>query len=91
MIVKIEGPIATFAKWKAMVQSNSEKIKKYGMTFLYAGTEKENDSKNATAEVLLLGVRPGFRGHGISKLLLRAVDDVCINSKESANLTTSTS
>ena len=43
MIVKIEGPIATFAKWKAMVQSNSEKIKKYGMTFLYAGTEKDND------------------------------------------------
>ena len=36
MIVKIEGPIETFAKWKAMVHSNSEKIKKYGMTFLYA-------------------------------------------------------
>ena len=48
MIVKIEGPIATFAKWKAMVQSNSEKIKKYGMTFLYAGTEKDNDSKITT-------------------------------------------
>ena len=43
MIVKIESPIATFAKWKAMVHSNSEKIKKYGMTFLYAGTEKDND------------------------------------------------
>ena len=27
MIVKIEGPIETFAKWKAMVQSNSEKSK----------------------------------------------------------------
>ena len=48
MIVKIEGPIATFAKWKAMVHSNSEKIKKYGMTFLYAGTEKDNDSKITT-------------------------------------------
>ena len=34
MIVKIESPIATFDKWKAMVHSNSEKIKKYGMTFL---------------------------------------------------------
>ena len=43
MIVKIESPIETFAKWKAMVHSNSEKIKKYGMTFIYAGTEKEND------------------------------------------------
>ena len=29
MIVKIEGPIETFAKWKAMVHNNSEKIKKY--------------------------------------------------------------
>ena len=48
MIVKIESPIATFAKWKAMVHSNSEKIKKYGMTFLYAGTEKDNDSKITT-------------------------------------------
>ena len=48
MIVKIESPIATFAKWKAMVHSNSEKIKKYGMTFLYAGTEKGNDSKITT-------------------------------------------
>ena len=45
MIVKIEGPIETFAKWKAMVHSNSEKIKKYGMTFLYAGSEKGNESK----------------------------------------------
>ena len=45
MILKIEGPIETFAKWKAMVHSNAEKIKKYGMTFLYAGTEKGDDSK----------------------------------------------
>ena len=27
MIVKIEGPIQTFAKWKAMVQSNTAKVK----------------------------------------------------------------
>ena len=27
MIVKIEGPIETFAKWKAMVHNNSEKVK----------------------------------------------------------------
>jgi len=48
MIVKIESPIETFAKWKAMVHNNSEKIKKYGMTFLYAGTEKDNDTKITT-------------------------------------------
>ena len=45
MIVKIEGPIQTFAKWKAMVQNNSDKVKKYGITFLYAGTEKNDDTK----------------------------------------------
>ena len=45
MIVKIEGPIETFAKWKAMVHNNSEKIKKYGMTFLYAGSEKGDGTK----------------------------------------------
>ena len=44
MIVKIEGPIETFAKWKAMVHNNSEKIKKYGMTFLYAGSEKSDET-----------------------------------------------
>jgi len=48
MIVKIEGPIETFAKWKAMVHSNSEKIKKYGMTFLYAGSEKGDGTKITT-------------------------------------------
>ena len=48
MIVKIEGTIETFAKWKAMVHGNSEKIKKYGMTFLYAGTEKTNETKITT-------------------------------------------
>ena len=48
MIVKIEGPIETFTKWKDMVQSNSKKIKKYGMTFLYAGTEKTNENKITT-------------------------------------------
>ena len=48
MIVKIEGPIEAFAKWKAMVYGNSEKIKKYGMTFLYAGTEKTNETKITT-------------------------------------------
>ena len=32
MIVKIEGPIETFAKWKAMVHSNSEKIKNHNFS-----------------------------------------------------------
>ena len=45
MIVKIEGPIQTFAKWKAMVQNNSDKVKKYGITFFTLGTEKNDDTK----------------------------------------------
>ena len=45
MIVKMEGPIETCGKLKAMVHSNSEKIKKYGITFLYAGSEKGNETK----------------------------------------------
>ena len=47
MILKIEGPIETFAKWKAMVHNNAEKIKKYGMTFIYAGSEKGVDLANS--------------------------------------------
>ena len=30
MILKIEGPIETFAKWQAMAPSKAEKINKYG-------------------------------------------------------------
>ena len=60
MIVKIESPIETFAKWKAMVHSNSEKIKKYGMTFLYAGTEKDNDTKITT--IIRFDTMDGFNG-----------------------------
>ncbi len=45
MIVKVQSTIQTFAKWKAMVHDNSAKIKKYNMTFLYAGTEKNDDKK----------------------------------------------
>ena len=41
MIVKIEGPIKTFAKWKAMVHNNAEKINKYGkMISLETGATK---------------------------------------------------
>ena len=36
------------AKKKKEQQEELEKIKKYGMTFLYAGTEKDNDSKITT-------------------------------------------
>lgn len=48
MIVKIDGKIRTFAEWKTMVHGHSEKIKKYGMTFLYAGSEKSDDTKFTT-------------------------------------------
>jgi len=48
MIIKIEGKIRTFAEWKTMVHGHSEKIKKYGMTFLYAGSEKGDETKFIT-------------------------------------------
>ena len=67
MIVKIEGPIETFAKWKAMVHGNSEKIKKYGMTFLYAGTEKTNETKITT--IIRFDTMEGLEGFKADKEL----------------------
>ncbi len=77
MIVKIEGPIETFAKWKAMVHNNSEKIKKYGMTFLYAGSEKGNEAK--ITAIIRFDTMEGLEGFKlmmsfIKKELLLGVD-----------------
>ena len=69
MIVKIEGPIETFAKWKAMVHSNSEKIKKYGITFLYAGSEKGDETKFiAIIRFCLLYTSPSPRDGLLSRM-----------------------
>ena len=55
-----------------------------GGAFLYIHPEKEG-TPGRDAELMLLGVRPGYRGHGISKLLLRAVDEMCGHGDANTN------
>ena len=45
MFVKIEQKLSKgFNSWKTMMLANGDKIKKYGMTLVFAGTEKEDDN-----------------------------------------------
>ena len=34
-----------FKAWKKMVHASEDKLKEYGMTFIFAGTEADEDSK----------------------------------------------
>ena len=34
-----------FKVWKEMVHASEDKLKEYGMTFIFAGTEADDDSK----------------------------------------------
>ena len=34
-----------FKAWKEMVHASEDKLKEYGMTFVFAGTEADDDSK----------------------------------------------
>ena len=34
-----------FQAWKDMVHASEDKLKEYGMTFIFAGTEANDDSK----------------------------------------------
>ena len=34
-----------FKAWKEMVHASEDKLKEYGMTFIFAGTEADDDSK----------------------------------------------
>ena len=45
MIVKLTQDLKNgFAPWKAMLHENGDKLKKHGITCIFAGTEKDNDS-----------------------------------------------
>jgi hypothetical protein len=77
MIVKIEGEIETFAKWKAMVHKNAEKIKKYGMTFLYAGSEKDNDTRFTT--IIKFDNVDGFQAFKEDEQLIQERVDAGVN------------
>ena len=46
MIVKLTQDLKNgFAPWKAMLHENGHKLKKHGITCIFAGTEKDNDNK----------------------------------------------
>ena len=45
MIIKIEENIKSFSAWRDMVKDNSEKIKGFGATIIFAGVSKEDASK----------------------------------------------
>jgi hypothetical protein len=46
MIVKLTQDLKNgFAPWKAMLHANGDKVKQHGIIVIFAGTEKENDSK----------------------------------------------
>ena len=36
--------IKDFQEWKKMVQENSDKLKEYGMTFIFAGTQANDNT-----------------------------------------------
>lgn len=36
--------IKDFQEWKKMVQENSDKLKEYGMTFIFAGTQANDET-----------------------------------------------
>ena len=36
--------IKDFQEWKKMVQENSDKLKEYGMTFIFAGTQADDNT-----------------------------------------------
>ena len=36
--------IKAFQEWKKMVQENSDKLKEYGMTFIFAGTQANDNT-----------------------------------------------
>ena len=46
MIVKLTQDLKNgFAPWKVMLHENGDKLKKHGITCIFAGTEKDNDNK----------------------------------------------
>ena len=43
-----------FKAWNEMVHSSEEKLKEYGMTFIFAGTEADDDSDCIRLSILSL-------------------------------------
>ena len=46
MLVRLTQDLRNgFEPWKEMLHANGDKLKKHGMTCIFAGTEKDNDNK----------------------------------------------
>jgi hypothetical protein len=45
-----------FQTWKKMVHKSKDKLAKYGMTFIFSGTQADDDSKLHVSDVSAYGV-----------------------------------
>ena len=71
MFVKIEQKLSKgFNSWKTMMLANGDKIKKYGMTLAFAGTEKEDD--NSMTVLVHFESPDGLKGFGSDAELTQA-------------------
>tara|TARA_B100000427_G_C15257163_1_gene484886 strand:- start:351 stop:644 length:294 start_codon:yes stop_codon:yes gene_type:complete len=71
MFVKIEQKLSKgFNSWKTMMLANGDKIKKYGMTLVFAGTEKEDD--NSMTVLVHFESPDGLKGFGSDAELTQA-------------------
>ena len=71
MYVKIEQKLSkVFKSWKTMMLANGEKLKKYGMTVVFAGADKEDD--NSMLVVAHFDSPEGLKGFGGDEELKQA-------------------
>ena len=69
MYVKIEQKLSKgFNSWKTMMLANGEKLKKYGMTVVFAGADKEDD--NAMTVVIHFESPEGLKGLGMTFIIV---------------------
>ena len=71
MYVKIEQKLSKgFNSWKTMLLANGEKLKKYGMTVVFAGADKEDN--NSMLVVAHFESPDGLKGFGGDEELKQA-------------------
>ncbi len=71
MYVKIQQKLSKgFNSWKTMMLANGEKLKKYGMTVVFAGADKEDD--NAMTVIINFESPEGLKGFGGDQELTQA-------------------
>ena len=71
MYVKIEQKLSKgFNLWKEMILTNGDKLKKYGMTIAFAGTDKEDD--NTMTVIVHFESMEGMKGFGGDEEIIKA-------------------